>query len=107
VLCRYGGEEFCLLMPRTTADGARRKVQSLLRRWRAQRFETEDDALEGLSFSAGIADSSMLAAASPDALLKAADDELLAAKRDGRSRVGVASALSLREAAARHGESLQ
>jgi two-component system, cell cycle response regulator len=106
VLCRYGGEEFCLLMPRTTADGARRKVQSLLRRWRAQRFEIEDDALEGLSFSAGIADS-LIAAASPDALLKAADDELLAAKRGGRSRVGVASAVSLREAAARHGESLQ
>ena len=94
VLCRYGGEEFCLLMPRTTADGARRKVKSLLRRWRAQRFELEDDTLEGLSFSAGVADTS-LAPASPDALLKAADDELLAAKREGRGRVGVASCVPL------------
>ena len=91
VACRYGGEEFCLLMPRTTADGARRKVQALLRRWRAQRFELDDGTLEGLSFSAGVADT-LLASASPDALLKAADDELLAAKREGRNRVGVAAA---------------
>ncbi|WP_280154141.1 diguanylate cyclase [Piscinibacter sp. XHJ-5] len=90
VACRYGGEEFCLLMPRTDALGARRKVQSLLRRWRAQVFELGGVTLRGLSFSAGIADTT-LAAPSPDALLKAADDELLAAKREGRNRVGVAA----------------
>lgn len=89
VACRYGGEEFCLLMPRTDADGARRKVMSLLRRWRAQSFELDGGTLDGLSFSAGIADTT-LAGASPRALLKAADDELLAAKREGRNRVGVA-----------------
>jgi diguanylate cyclase (GGDEF)-like protein len=106
VACRYGGEEFCLLMPRTTADGARRKVQALLRRWRAMRFELDDEILEGLSFSAGVADTA-LAGASPDALLKAADDELLAAKRDGRNRVGVAAAAAQALAAARHQGSLQ
>ena len=42
--------------------------------------------LQGLSFSAGVADTT-LAPASPDALLKAADDQLLAAKREGRNRV--------------------
>jgi len=91
VACRYGGEEFCLLMPRTDADGARRKVQALLRRWRAQAFEIDGATVEGLSFSAGVADTT-LAPASPDALLKAADDRLLAAKREGRSRVIVATA---------------
>jgi len=90
VACRYGGEEFCLLMPRTDADGARRKVQALLRRWRAQSFKLGGVTLQGLSFSAGVADTT-LPLASPDALLKAADDELLAAKREGRNRVGVAS----------------
>jgi two-component system, cell cycle response regulator len=89
VACRYGGEEFCLLMPRTDADGARRKVMSLLRRWRSQSFDLDGTTLDGLSFSAGIADTT-LAGASPRALLKAADDELLAAKREGRNRVGVA-----------------
>jgi diguanylate cyclase (GGDEF)-like protein len=90
VACRYGGEEFCLLMPRTDAAGASRKVQSLLKRWRAQVFDLAGTALGGLSFSAGVADTSA-APASPDALLKTADDQLLAAKRGGRNRVGVAA----------------
>jgi diguanylate cyclase (GGDEF)-like protein len=90
VACRYGGEEFCLLMPRTDADGARRKVQALLRRWRAQSFVLDGASMQGFSFSAGVADTT-LAPASPDALLKTADDRLLAAKREGRNRVGVAA----------------
>jgi diguanylate cyclase (GGDEF)-like protein len=91
VACRYGGEEFCLLMPRTDATGARRKVQALLRRWRTQSFDVGGGiTLQGLSFSAGVADTS-LAPASPDLLLKSADDQLLAAKREGRNRIGIAA----------------
>lgn len=85
VACRYGGEEFCLLMPRTDAATARRKAQALLRRWRALRFSFGRTTLEGLSFSAGVADTAQRN--TPDALLKAADDALLAAKRHGRGRV--------------------
>jgi two-component system, cell cycle response regulator len=88
VACRYGGEEFCLLMPRTDAAAARRKALALLRRWRGMRFELQGAVVEGLSFSAGAADT-LIAPGSPDALLKAADDALLAAKREGRNRVGV------------------
>jgi two-component system, cell cycle response regulator len=89
IACRYGGEEFCLLLPRTGVDGARRKLQALLRRWRATRIALDDGGvLQQLSFSAGVADSE-LASDSPDALLKAADDALLVAKREGRSRVRV------------------
>jgi diguanylate cyclase (GGDEF)-like protein len=90
VACRYGGEEFCLLLPRTSADGARRKVQLLLRRWRSEVFELDGMRLHGLSFSAGVADTDSVPG-SPDALLKAADDRLLHAKRTGRNRVGVAT----------------
>ena len=86
VACRYGGEEFCLLMPRTAAAAARRKTLALLKQW-SQQCETDSRQLPGArSFSAGVADS--LAAPGPAAaLLKAADDGLLQAKRLGRSRV--------------------
>ncbi|HSW07599.1 diguanylate cyclase [Aquabacterium sp.] len=86
VACRYGGEEFCLLLPHTSAGVAHRKVSQLLQRWRQQSFDLDGLTLQGLSFSAGVTDSSG-PADTPDALLKAADQALLAAKQLGRSRV--------------------
>jgi diguanylate cyclase (GGDEF)-like protein len=86
VACRYGGEEFCLLMPRTDAVIAQRKVSALLVLWQQQRFEIGGDTLVGLSFSAGISDSQR-APLSPHMLLQAADQQLLGAKQRGRSRV--------------------
>jgi diguanylate cyclase (GGDEF)-like protein len=86
VACRYGGEEFCLLMPRTSATAARRKTLALLKQWSLQ-CEARAQLLPGArSFSAGIADS-LLAPGEVAALLKAADDMLLRAKRLGRNRV--------------------
>ena len=86
VACRYGGEEFCLLMPRTAAAAARRKTLSLLKQWSA-RCEGDVQKLPGArSFSAGVADSSLVPGPL-HALLKAADDMLLQAKRLGRNRV--------------------
>jgi diguanylate cyclase (GGDEF)-like protein len=86
VACRYGGEEFCLLMPRTSAAAARRKTLALLKEWSLQ-CEGGAQPLPGArSFSAGIADS-QLAPGEVAVLLKAADDMLLQAKRRGRNRV--------------------
>ena len=91
VACRYGGEEFCLLMPRTGTQAAVRKVNALLKLWRAEVFALETGALGGLSFSAGVSDSK-LAPHSVALLLKSADDALLAAKHLGRGRVLAADA---------------
>jgi PleD family two-component response regulator len=54
--------------------------------WQQQRFQIEGDTLSGLSFSAGICDSQR-APLSPQMLLQSADQQLLAAKQHGRSRV--------------------
>ena len=91
VACRYGGEEFCLLMPRTDAQAARRKVNALLKLWRSAVFPVAGGCLSGLTFSAGVVDSSVGPVAAA-ALLDAADDALLAAKRLGRNRVLLADA---------------
>jgi diguanylate cyclase (GGDEF)-like protein len=83
---RYGGEEFCLLLPHTAAEAAAHKVQALLQRWHAQVFELDGTTLRAQGFSAGVTDTRQTAA-SPDALLRTADARLLAAKRAGRHRV--------------------
>lgn len=83
---RYGGEEFCLLMPNTRVAAAQTKVEALLQAWHGQAFELDSGALGGLGFSAGVADT-LGSAPTPHALLRAADDALLRAKRAGRRRV--------------------
>jgi two-component system, cell cycle response regulator len=86
VACRYGGEEFCLLMPRTPAAAARRKILALLKEW-SQHCALDGGGVPGANtFSAGVADSLSAPGAGPS-LLKAADDALLQAKRLGRNRV--------------------
>jgi len=90
VACRYGGEEFCLLLPRTAASAARRKVLALLRQWRAVKFNLDSDGqkteFSAPGFSAGIADSRLMSG-SPERMLKAADHCALEAKRIGRGCV--------------------
>ncbi len=93
VACRYGGEEFCLLMPRTDAAAARRKINALLKIWRSAVFPMPTGNLSGLTFSAGVADS-LLGPTEAGALLNAADDALLAAKRLGRNRVLLVDAMA-------------
>jgi two-component system, cell cycle response regulator len=86
VACRWGGEEFCVLMPGTSLAAAARVINQLLKQWHVQALMLGTQGGAGASFSAGLADSSQ-GAESPQALLKCADDELLAAKRTGRNQV--------------------
>lgn len=86
VACRSGGEEFCLLLPRTDAHTARRRVNALLSWWRDAEFRFGGDPSKGHAFSAGIADS-FLAPGTPADLLAAASTCLAEAKRLGCNRV--------------------
>lgn len=84
---RYGGEEFCLLLPNTPAEDARTKVAALQKRWKATVFDLPDGSqLGGQSFSAGVTDS-ITTPDSGTALLRVADDRLLCAKRTQRGTV--------------------
>jgi diguanylate cyclase (GGDEF)-like protein len=89
---RFGGEEFCLLLPNTSASAAAQVAEDVRRRVEAVRFR-EDDEAAGLriTVSAGVS-------AFPqhgddrDTLIEAADMAVYEAKAGGRNCVRVAPA---------------
>ncbi|PPJ46932.1 PleD family two-component system response regulator [Rhizobium sp. KAs_5_22] len=90
--CRYGGEEFVVVMPDTAAD-----VAALIAERLRSIIETKPFVLKGTGVSLDITASMGIATAgqgidTPEQLLKQADLALYQAKRDGRNRVVAAAA---------------
>jgi two-component system cell cycle response regulator len=85
--CRYGGEEFVLVMPETDKAVATMVAERLRRRIASEPFAIQQGAknLE-VTISIGIA-ASTGATDTAAAILKRADQALYQAKRDGRNRV--------------------
>ena len=90
IVCRYGGEEFCVVLPDADGPGAARALASIAARLRDLRVAWNGETLGGFTFSAGIAVLGRDGAALAD-LLMAADRALYAAKDAGRDRVLMAS----------------
>jgi two-component system cell cycle response regulator len=85
--CRYGGEEFVVVMPETDVAVAAVVAERIRRRIAAEPFAIQKGSgAINVTISIGIA---ALAAASDNAetILKRADQALYRAKRDGRNRV--------------------
>jgi diguanylate cyclase (GGDEF)-like protein len=93
VACRFGGEEFCLLLPNTDAHTARRRLNALLNWWRGVAFHFDAETSTGNAFSAGVTDSFLVPGDAP-ALIGAAQACLAEAKRLGRNRVLVFDTLA-------------
>lgn len=88
VVCRYGGEEFGIILPQTTAAEAAEVAE----RWRNKLAGTTWQDHSGLVLTAsfGICDLATLEAPkTPTALFAAADKAMYQAKKDGRNRVEV------------------
>jgi len=89
IVCRYGGEEFVLLMPGADAAQAQVRVERLLQRFTELRFAGHRGDAFSCSFSAGLA-ASLNGTESLQALLARVDAALYIAKDAGRSRVHIA-----------------
>ena len=89
VACRYGGEEFILIMPEASLEVAQRRAEQL--RAEATELRVRDAGLiiEGVTLSLGVA-VYPLHARTLDDLIRAADAALYRAKQGGRNRVAVA-----------------
>jgi diguanylate cyclase (GGDEF)-like protein/PAS domain S-box-containing protein len=85
LICRYGGEEFCVVIPETTAEDAWQKIDAL-----RQKIATGSTSLftggAHITASAGIA-SLPGGAEDPATIINQADTALYSAKQGGRNRV--------------------
>ena len=86
IACRYGGDEFVILLVDADLDVARRRAEELRDGFRKMVVRHLDHKLEAVSFSMGVAGFPIHGLTSED-LLAAADEALYDAKAEGRNRV--------------------
>ena len=86
--CRYGGEEFAVLLPETTAEGGRVACERLRRMVAEHPFEHENLRLN-VTISIGITHYVQTTDETISHIIKKADEALYRAKREGRNRVCV------------------
>ncbi len=84
--CRFGGEEFVVVMPGTTLDDAHRIAERIRRDVGASPFRILGGEPLSITVSVGVA-ASMGGDDTPASLLKRADEGVYEAKKAGRNRV--------------------
>jgi diguanylate cyclase (GGDEF)-like protein len=89
VVCRYGGEEFVLILPDATAEDSLRRVEQLRLTATQLYVKHREHSIAAPSFSGGIAVFPANGDKAED-LLHAADTALYHAKSTGRSRILIA-----------------
>ncbi len=100
LVCRYGGDEFCVLVPDATEDRAACLAERLCAELENSQVYVNGQFLT-LTGSFGVAERSA-DMASGDQLIDRADQALLAAKQAGRNRVARASRLAPQDTPERH-----
>ncbi len=99
IACRYGGEEFVLVLPDTTLEGAHRRAEEIRAAVQGLNLRHQGKALDPVTVSTGLA-LYPEHAAGPDALIRIADEALYEAKAAGRNRVVMGRAAPERQSAA-------
>jgi len=90
IVCRYGGEEFVIVMPEASLETTHRRAENLRMEVKGLELFFKNQNLGSITLSSGVA-------VFPDhgvtgqAVLQSADTALYAAKRSGRDRVVIAS----------------
>jgi len=86
ISCRFGGEEFVLVLPGSSLADAQQRVEQIRLLVKGLQVRHEDQILGRLTVSGGVAASPEHGSTAAE-LVRAADDALYAAKQAGRDRV--------------------
>jgi diguanylate cyclase (GGDEF)-like protein/PAS domain S-box-containing protein len=97
IACRYGGEEFIVILPETTLDVTIRRAEELRIGISELHNQGMGTNLPGVTASLGVASFPMHSLNIVD-LIQSADAALYRAKREGRNRVAVASSTNAKDA---------
>lgn len=89
IACRYGGEEFVLVLPGITLEATRLRAEALREAVKHLELSLRGQSLGQVSLSLGVA-VYPANGQTAESLIQAADEALYRAKRDGRDRVVVA-----------------
>jgi diguanylate cyclase (GGDEF)-like protein len=86
IACRYGGEEFVLVFPDTTFEGAKRRAEEIRSAVHGLQLSLRGKPLGRITVSIGVG---LMPdhVASPEALIRVADEAMYVAKAGGRDRV--------------------
>ena len=89
IACRYGGEEFVVILPEASPDMSRSRAQELWKGMQGLHINFNGALLHGVTASVGVASFPANGKTAAE-LLRASDAAMYAAKRQGRDRVEVA-----------------
>jgi diguanylate cyclase (GGDEF)-like protein len=92
-VCRYGGEEFTVILPETDFENAAKAAERLRAAVEAHRFDVNIDEPLRIAVSIGVA-SFPAHADSAQALVAAADSAMYVAKQNGRNRINCYTSVS-------------
>ena len=88
VACRYGGEEFTLILPGASLDATKNRAETLRQKVQNLQIYYNNKLLDSITLSLGVA-TFPEHGSSGDAVLQAADAALYDAKHGGRNQVAV------------------
>ncbi|MBD3167508.1 diguanylate cyclase [bacterium] len=86
IACRYGGEEFAIIMPNTDLDGAMVLAERVRKATERHEFPGQDEPLF-VTLSGGVAALTDDDSLEPNELLEHADEMLYVSKKNGRNRI--------------------